>query len=118
MAMTVVLVFDDDEQALTLIDDMLEAKKHGRHGILTPLQENDVHPVVKGLYKHPTMFCICQSGRKTELGFTRGKKWGWWVCAQCSMPKALYWKNIFNANGFGNNLLDRYFEREDESLKA
>lgn len=117
--MTVVLTFEDDEQAMTLVESVLDD-----YGIHVPYRQGtpddfqQVHGEVMGIYKHPTMFCECLSGKKTQMGFTRGKKWGWWVCGQCSKPKRVYWKNIFEHNGLGDNLLDRLFDRKDESLKA
>ena len=116
MAMTVALTFEDDEIALEFIE-------YAQKGLIVgcnsqwPEVEQSFSPEIKALYKHPTMFCECQSGRKTEVGFTRGVKWGWWVCGQCSKPKRLYWENIFEHNGFGNNIFSRYFDDTDEESK-
>lgn len=114
MAITVVLTFEEDEDALEFVESALEGHL---------FRENEtagfevVQAKVAALYKLPTMFCECQSGRKTEVGFTRGVKWGWWVCGQCSKPKRNYWSHIFEHNGFGNNILSRYFDDTDEESK-
>jgi hypothetical protein len=110
MAYMVLLSFDDEEQALTLVEDMLEYPD-GR--ILTPVQEHDIFGVVVAIYKKPTMFCEGHGGKKTAIGYTMGQRWGWWVCATCKKPSRLYWLNILEKqSSFGKNLLDRLFDRE------
>lgn len=52
---------------------------------------------VIGLFKKPTKFCDPSDGhrgKKTQSGWTRGTKYGWWVCAKCKKP----------SEGWGNNL--------------
>ncbi len=111
MAFLVLLDFETEEEALTLIDDMLE---NAGQAVLTPVQENNVHPTVVGLYKRPTQFCPCPSD-----GFTKGVKYGWWVCAGCRKPRRLYWRNALSGRrGFSMpeayNLMEDYFEFEDD----
>jgi hypothetical protein len=68
-----------------------------------------------GIYKKPTMFCDGEhGGRKTEVGFTKGQKYGWWVCAKCRKPKKRYWDNVLSGDPmFGPpeafNLIRNYF---------
>lgn len=88
MMMAVVITFENDSDA---IDYALS------------------NPNTTGIYKIPTMFCDGQhGGRKTEVGFTKGLKYGWWVCAKCMKPKRQYWDNIWKDPGIGYNLLTQF----------
>lgn len=107
VAFLVLLDFVNEEEALTFVDDILE---NVGKAVLTPVQENNVHPTVVGVYKRPTQFCPCSSN-----SFTKGIKYGWWVCNGCRKPKRLYWRNALSGRrGFGipeaYNLLEDYFE--------
>lgn len=103
MALHVLLSFDDDADAVKYINDTLT-------GVVR----------VEGIYKKPTQFCDNMDtnthGNRRVQGFTKGQKWGWWVCAQCKKPKKLYWDNIANDPGLGYNLLDRLFPKENTEL--
>jgi len=102
MAVYVVLQFDNDQQAKTLVGDMLD---NPESDILTPVQENNVKATVRAVFKKPTLFCECPGGRKTgEGGSTRGRKYGWWVHAACGKPKK-FWANGNQWYAFGTNLL-------------
>lgn len=109
----VLLTFENEEMALTLVEDMLD---NPDARILTPTQENDVAAKVVAIYKHPTMFCTQDhGGRKTQVGYTMGQKWGWWVCGSCGKPSRLYWENIVEKqSSFGKNLLWTLFEKNPE----
>lgn len=68
----------------------------------------DVHPTgAVAVYKVPTLFCEGDhpGGRLSE-SFTKGLKYGWWVCRVCHKPKKQYWDNILNDCGLGKNLLN------------
>lgn len=125
MAMLVLLSFEDDNMALTLVEDILN---NPESRILTPAQENDVAGKVEALYKMPTMWCPSHSGlKKTEAGFTKGIKYGWWVCAHCGKPRKMAWDNMLkNETSLGYNILTRHFDLDpvdpepetSESLEA
>lgn len=72
--------------------------------------------VVEGIYKKPTLFCdpmdTSTHGNRRVQGFTKGQKWGWWVCASCKKPKRLAFMNLPNEIG-GFNLMDRLFPKPD-----
>lgn len=106
MAVYVLLAFDNDEDARTLVQDMLE---YPDRNILTPAQENDVHATVRGVWKKPTVFCECRVERavkgKTTSGWTRGKKYGWWVCAKCGKPAEAWARGDSWYTALGTNLI-------------
>lgn len=86
MAVQVLLSFEDDEQAKTFVRDIMS---YPDSDILTPTQENHVRAEVCGAWKEPTLFCNPldgHRGKKTEGGYTRGRKYGWWVCGKCGKP--------------------------------
>jgi hypothetical protein len=95
----VVLRVDSDEEALRLI----EAKS-----LKVDTLDSEVTPAFIGLFKGPTSFCDPSDGhrgRKTEAGWTKGKKYGWWVCGKCKKP-GVQWGNSLNAVlGAARNLL-------------
>lgn len=123
MARLVVLSFDNDDQAQTLVEDWWEAlqstpaNEEGkvRVDLLTPIQENNVQCQIVGVYKKPTLFCNPNDGhrgRKTSGGWTKGKKWGWWVCGTCHKPSLLWGNNINAVLGSARNLLPEITEPE------
>ena len=116
MARLVVLEFDDDGEADTLVEDWNRARQEAprqedgtlRIVLLTPQQENDVQCKIIGMYKRPTLFCDPSDGhrcRKTNSGWTKGKKWGWWVCGSCHKPSKLWGNNVSAIIGSARNLL-------------
>lgn len=76
MARYVVLSFDDNEDAEIFIDHIREAVESAE---------------VLGLFAQPTQFCPasgsggCSKGKRVR-GWSRGKKYGWWVCSGCHKP--------------------------------
>lgn len=104
MAMYVLLSFDDDDDAKAFVEDQLAG-----HSFRTE--------VVEGIYKKPTQFCDRTDtihGSHRVIGWTKGQKWGWWVCAICKKPSPVASKNVPNeVSGF--NLLRRLFPPKNES---
>lgn len=101
MALIVVCNFDDDNEAL----DFAEAHE----------------AKVIAIHKRPTQFCQGCSGRKTDIGFTRGTKFGWWVCAKCRKPKWKYWQTVLSRDSkppfsgpYGFNIFTKYFDSDTE----
>jgi hypothetical protein len=44
---------------------------------------------LRAVWRKPTLFCDSgdgHRGKKTAAGWTRGPKWGWWVCGACGKP--------------------------------
>ena len=64
---------------------------------------------IVGVYRRPTMFCEsasgCSTGKRVR-GFTKGKKWGWWVCGVCKKPTYGWGSNHQAVVGSGVNLND------------
>ena len=66
---------------------------------------------VIAVYKAPTVFCECYSVK--NRGWTKGRKWGWWVCDQCGKPAGgVAIENRVNDSSFGYNLLHHKFDIE------
>jgi hypothetical protein len=59
---------------------------------------------LKGVYKAPTMFCHCTSVK--GRGWTKGQKWGWWVCDICGKPSPKAQETLIKESAFGFNLLE------------
>jgi hypothetical protein len=115
MAYMVLVSFENEEEALSFADVLLEDPSNvhdASDGAFFRLCD----PVVEGIYKKPTQFCQgCSTGKKSGLGFTKGQKFGWWVCVQCKKPSRLYWESVIDRQcSFGKNLLDRLFDRETQ----
>src|SRR4051795_7085717 len=63
---------------------------------------------VVGIFKAPTVYCDNTDGhrgKKTEAGWTRGKKYGWWVCGKCKKPTKAWSENLNAVLGAAKNLL-------------
>lgn len=91
MARYVVLSFPDNDDATAFV----EGKDHRAE--------------VVGVYAQPTMFCEsfggCSTGRVKP--FTRGTKFGWWVCSGCRKPVKLSAEKLArHIISQGTNLLD------------
>lgn len=64
---------------------------------------------VRGVYKMPRSFCN-ELNHGKQRGFTKGQRFGWWVCHTCRKPSRPYWTRIFEDNVFGYNLKERITE--------
>lgn len=99
MAVYVVLAFDNEEQAKTLVGDTLKGNE-GRGMPFIPEGTN-----IYGIYKKPTQFCTCISGGKRDGGYRRGTNYGWWVHAACNKPTPGVGKQADWFASLGTNLL-------------
>lgn len=102
----VLIEFDDDEKAKKYVQDTLSKEEFHEGLLLDPV------PIFKAVavWRKPTMWCDNSDGhrkKKTASGWTRGRKWGWWVCAICGKP-SLGWVegSLWRFDSaFGYNLL-------------
>lgn len=113
MAVFVMLEFKDDAEAHTFVKETLE------NGIWFPMTdipgepsglERNKNATVRAVWKKPTIFCDKNDGhlnmkKKTEQGFTRGQKYGWWVCRVCGKPSKLWAAGNAWNTALGMNLL-------------
>lgn len=95
--MYVLLAFDNDEAAKEYVRDLQSQDEEGFQ--------------VAGMYKKPTIFCDPLDGNhkanRRVVGFTKGTRWGWWVCAICHKPTKNAWKDRERDTSFGYNLLPK-----------
>jgi hypothetical protein len=64
---------------------------------------------VIGVFKVPTLYCDNSDGhrgKKTEAGWTRGRKYGWWVCGACKKPTKAWAENLNALLSSARNLLN------------
>lgn len=111
MARYVVLSFDDNETAEEFVKngkDFLDKTYDNFWGGVT----------LVGLYAKPTLFCPhsgsggCRGGNKRVQGWTRGLKYGWWVCAECKKPSSVGINHLAaNVISNGVNLLENLHKR-------
>jgi len=108
MAIYLMLEFKDDNDAHTFVKDVLE---HGAVTASSAVVEEDrvlttliVPTTVRAVWKKPTIFCTCESFER-KMGFTRGRKYGWWVHSKCSKPSKLWAAGNHWCSEFGMNLL-------------
>lgn len=109
MARYVVLAFDNDDEADAFVSVCNEtgivgvfAHEMGRH-------VRHFAPIVRAVFQKPTKFCDCMStGKNTKArGFTRGKKYGWWVCSICKKPTIGWAEGHEWFRTLGRNLLPK-----------
>lgn len=99
MATYVLLVFDDDEDAKEFVIDKRYDCRFQTH----TNYEGRINRV-RAVYKKPVKFCACDNNRD---GFTRGKKYGWWVCARCGYPMQAWAEGECWFTALGTNLLPK-----------
>jgi len=92
MAVYVLLAFDKDEDAKEWI-----VATRGSTSVVA-------------MYKKPTLFCDVLDGRHSSnrrvIGFTKGQRWHWWVCAVCHKPREMYTKGVLENCSLGRNILN------------
>lgn len=96
MAKYVVIEFDNDEDADYEIEHF-----------------NTSDARIVGLYKKPTIFCEHTDARKPPKGWTRGKKYGWWICTECGKPSQQWSRAL--PSMMGVNLLHHKELNNDQS---
>jgi hypothetical protein len=115
MAVALLVQIDDDEQAKKwaqyLVDNGIVMNSHGPEGI------DVAAATIRGAWKIPTQYCNSADGHlqgqgKTRAGFTRGKKFGWWVCAVCGKPTEDWGKGGNWDYVLGTNLLPQEISDE------
>lgn len=120
MARAVVLVFDDNAAAEKLAKDWNNLGDYF-DGWSEPNSE------VVGLFAVPTQFCPnsgsggCSTNKRVRA-WSRGKKFGWWVCSICKKPSGFVppdkrdrpelWRRVISQ---GVNLL---FPPEDQHIES
>lgn len=86
---------------------------------VTFLQQTYEWPIV-GVFKKPTLFhdpALHQNRTsKSELSFTRGKKYGWWVCATCKRPTTGWGQNVQAVISSGVNLANEYLRQTQQQV--
>lgn len=96
MAVHVLLSFEDDDLAHRFVEKV--------NGAFEYIPERRSRQVL-GFWKAPRKFCECKDlyeknlenlnrkGRPKKFmrGWSRGKKYGWWVCSKCHKPSK-YWE--------------------------
>jgi len=104
MAMYLLLRIEDDNDAAALVSLLHNG---GSVPIATPNGDTvEIDIIARALYKCPTKFCDCQpGGKKQERGFTRSKKYAWWVHADCGKPTKLWASGEHFFYSLGKNLL-------------
>lgn len=104
MAVFVLLTFDDEGEAHDFVGLVLNTRTRELDVALYSMFRA---MSVWGVFKKPTQFCECVGGRKTASGFTRGLKYGWWVCAKCKKPTARWASGRQWFSVIGSNLLPK-----------
>lgn len=100
MAKYVLLAFDDDAQADAFVKTTQE------NGLVVNEGESVFKfyvPLIRAVFKRPTLYCTCKYN-KNDRGFTRGKKYGWWVHS-CGKPTKAWARGEHWFLSLGKNLL-------------
>jgi hypothetical protein len=105
MAVYVLLTFDNDGEAKKFVENVLRDGEVGsKQGDLISSDLEWAETSVRGVWKKPTIFCTCVSSDR-KVGFTRGRKYGWWVHAGCGKPSKLWAQGNAWCTALGVNLL-------------
>jgi hypothetical protein len=107
VAVRVVLFFDDDNEAKSFVRSSLQSDV--LNGDCSYIEDAKAFTFkVEAAYKAPTKFCDNADNHrkgKTSSAFTRGAKWGWWVCATCGKPTERWATGDIWHYSMGYNLL-------------
>jgi hypothetical protein len=104
MAKYVLLAFDNDAEADKFVDIVVQDREVIAWSVGQDVTEAVPLPAtVRAVYKKPTQFCHCVRGKRD--GFTRGKKYGWWVCDKCHKPTKAWAEGDQWYTSLGRNLL-------------
>jgi hypothetical protein len=105
MARVIILSFDDNAAAERFAKHVMEGQRLGL-GTMTPSQGVQVEAMVA----RPTVACRgphrVPGKLKSQMGWTRTIKFGWWVCSVCNKPAPAVVRDfIQNMLGGYNDLL-------------
>jgi hypothetical protein len=98
----VVISIEDNNVADKFTEDILNSLQMGYPFVPRGAQ-------IVGSFAVPTKFCDPTDGhrgKKTEAGWTRGKKYGWWVCGACKKPTEAWGTNLNSLLSSCRNLLN------------
>lgn len=96
------LAFDRDEDADKFVETVMETGVVGATAYEDGTWKHFA-PLVRAIFKKPTKFCDCKVDKRGR-GFTRGKKYGWWVHS-CGKPTAAWGRGEHWYRSLGRNLL-------------
>src|SRR6266567_3963796 len=85
MSVYVILDFKDDNEAKEFVRAQLNERVQVVYND-DRYDPADVHAEVAAVIKNPITFCHCVK----RTGWTRGKNYGWWVCASCGYPTEVW----------------------------
>lgn len=108
MARLVVLRFDDNKAAEEFVKAGVDNKvfiADERTNMLRITGE------VVGLFGQPTMFCDCTLRKGRVKGYSRGQRWGWWVCSACKKPTRAWGGHLQAVLGAATNHLSIFLEK-------
>ena len=94
MAICVVLKFEDDTIAAKFVQG---------HDLSTI-----VHSDVVAAYKFPTLICPADHANMKKQAWSRGVKWGWWLCDECGRPSRGQMEKFFEDGIDANEVLESY----------
>jgi hypothetical protein len=110
MARYVILSFEDNEQAEAFCTRAMSGPVAGVETYHVDPDRGGTNTVydaeVVGLVAKPTKFCEGHTGGgKHGQSYTKGSKWGWWVCITCAKPSRLWAAGYKGVLSHGRNLL-------------
>lgn len=113
MARYVLVAFDQDKDAEEFVQSVgrrggfffLGTDGHFRTANV-PEDPTTSNAFVRGVWQKPTKFCDCQpSSKKQDRGYSRSKKYSWWVHKDCGKPTKLWASGEHFFYSLGRNLL-------------
>lgn len=112
MTVRVVLEFEDEENAKEFVGNTITTGGVVGEEVSNYVEDGNNFYVAKliGVFKKPTKYCDPMDGHrgsKTSAGWTRGKKYGWWVCAKCGKPTERWASGSLWPFSLGFNLLPK-----------
>lgn len=115
MAVHVLLSFEDEELAKEFVAANVPGSPTDNINFAAHLDGARVC----GVWKRPSVFCECPGGIGKQEGYTRGRKYGWWVHNKCGKPSKVKISASPWEIALGTNLLPPELSPEpfDQRLK-
>jgi hypothetical protein len=112
MARIIVLSVEDNESAEMFAAALLEPPENGRPFVPPGVK-------IEAMIARPTVGCKgphrVQGRLRSEHGWTRTQRFGWWVCSTCKKPSRTVVRDfVLNMLGGSNNLLPELTGGEPE----
>lgn len=114
MPFAILVEIESEEDAKALAADLVKEGYIGKGD--GGLSVNWLPAKIRGAWRIPTKFCNPSDGHRRSgkiQGWSRGKKYGWWVCTDCGYPTEKWGTGGNWDYALGSNLIPQEITGEE-----